>query len=366
MSPTRGYSSYRGRSPLWKKLLAILLLLVILAAGAVVALQNHIVYDDNGTAHLVLPGKHGGAGSAESSAGGSSSEELNITVDESSAPKELRAVQLPQTAYSQWQPDRWKSCWDGSTPFNALAVTVKDSGGQVFYDSAAAKAVTGRSGSETDAQALHTLMEAASGRYLIARLSCLLDPAAAKADVEGMGLKNTGGFIFYDGSSANWLDPAKQKTVEYLCGLAKECAALGFHEILLSDVSYPTAGKLDKIDYGSGVNRQETLEALVGAVSDALAAEYPDVKLSIELPANVITAGSDETAGLSLTAMARHVSRIWAVCAEADAPSLARSVAAAGTDGVPGFIPELTADVPPEQIGSALPQSLPDYLLSVR
>ncbi len=41
-------------------------------------------------------------------------------------------------------------------------------------------------------------------------MSCFLDPiAAARADVEGMGLKNTGGYIFYDGNNGNWLDPSK-------------------------------------------------------------------------------------------------------------------------------------------------------------
>ena len=41
-----------------------------------------------------------------------------------------------------------------------------------------------------------------------------------------MGLKNTGGYIFYDGNNSQGLDPAKPAAREYLCGLAKEAAEL--------------------------------------------------------------------------------------------------------------------------------------------
>ena len=35
-----------------------------------------------------------------------------------------------------------------------------------------------------------------SSYHSIGRMSCFLDPIAARADVEGLGLKNTGGYIF--------------------------------------------------------------------------------------------------------------------------------------------------------------------------
>lgn len=44
-----------------------------------------------------------------------------------------------------------------------------------------------------------------------ARIACFHDPKAANADVEGMGLKNTGGYIFYDGNNSQWLDPAMKR-----------------------------------------------------------------------------------------------------------------------------------------------------------
>lgn len=79
----------------------------------------------------------------------------------------------------------------------------------------------------------------------------------------------------------NWLDPSKPAARQYLCGLAKELAEMGFDEILLTDVSYPTEGKLDKIAYGE-TGKVQNLNTFLDEMRAALAAY--DVKLSIELP----------------------------------------------------------------------------------
>ena len=55
MATPKGYSSYRGRTPGWKVLVAILLGLVILVAAGFLLLQEHLVYDDSGLPRLELP-----------------------------------------------------------------------------------------------------------------------------------------------------------------------------------------------------------------------------------------------------------------------------------------------------------------------
>ena len=99
-----------------------------------------------------------------------------------------------------------------------------------------------------------------------------------------MGLKNTGGYIYYDGNDLNWLDPSKPAARQYLCGLAREIADLGFDEILLTDVGYPTTGPLDKIDY-NGADRAESIRTFLEELRSALG-EY-GVAVSIELPPEV-------------------------------------------------------------------------------
>ena len=179
---------------------------------------------------------------------------------------------------------------------------------------------------------------AESGTYTVARVSCFLDPIAAKADVEGMGLKNTGGYIFYDGNDLNWLDPGKTAARQYLLGLAEELAALGFDEILLTDVSYPTVGKLDKIDYG-GADRAASIRLFLEEMHDVL--EDTGTALSIQLPEEVILSGADEAAGLVLSDIAPLADRICAATTAERIPQLEAAVAAASdtTD----FAAELTA-----------------------
>ena len=152
-----------------------------------------------------------------------------------------------------------------------------------------------------------------------------------------MSLKNTGGYIFYDGNNSQWLDPAKPAAREYLCGLAKEAAELGFDEILLTDVSYPTVGKLDKINYGEG-EKSANLMAFLKEMRAAL--EPYGVALSIEVPEAVISQGYDDDAGLLLAAIAPQVDRIYAVTTEENAPALAQSVSNAHE--TTQFVPELT------------------------
>ena len=55
MAGAKGYRSYRGRGTKRKILLALLLCLVILAAVMVILVQEHVVFDANGTPRLEIP-----------------------------------------------------------------------------------------------------------------------------------------------------------------------------------------------------------------------------------------------------------------------------------------------------------------------
>ena len=345
MAPTRGYHSYRGRGSKGKIVLAVLLVLVILAALCVIAMQRYVVYDEDGRPHLELPSW----GSEESkNEEEPPQEELDLTIQEPERPKEIYALSTAQTPLTEedWQAEK-QSLSAASTAFNAVAVTMKDASGHVYYDSAAAGAVSQTivKTDATTAAAIADLNETYD--YTIARLSCFLDPIASKADVEGLGLKNTGGYIFYDGNNLNWLDPGKAAARAYLCSLAKELAELGFDEILLTDVSYPTEGKLDKINYGETM-KAENLETFLDEMRAALA-EY-DVTLSLELPASVVTEGSDNIAGLLLADVAPRVDRIYVETEADQAASLCEAVKQASAKT--GFAAQLNQSAQlPEGVG---------------
>lgn len=159
-----------------------------------------------------------------------------------------------------------------------------------------------------------------------------------------MGLKNTGGYIFYDGNNSQWLDPGKAVARDYVCGIAREAAELGFDELILTDVSYPTAGKLDKIDLSNaqprgGRNRRTTARAGALFAGGALRAAE-GVILSLELPSETVRAGYDTDAGQALSALAPLVDRVYVRTTAAEVPALETAVKAASPEC--GFVPELT------------------------
>ena len=333
MAYSRGYHSYHGRTPRWRIVLMALLVVVILAAVAVMALSHFIVYDEEGTPQMELPWQEE---PAVEPAEEISEPPLDLTIEESVKPRVLRGfctpVPLTRESWSD-SNDRAKESFD----CNAAAVTLKDAAGNVYFNSTTALPGTVQLQEETDAALAEVVAYCQSTEgHSIARLSCFHDPKAANRDVENMGLKNTGGYIFYDGNNSQWLDPAKPAAREYLCGLAKEAAELGFDEILLTDVSYPTVGKLNKIDYGEG----EKGGHLADFLEEMRAALAPyGVMLSIEVPKAVISQGADENAGLLLADIAPKVDRIYAPADAAEVPALAQAVSTASQFAE--FVPEL-------------------------
>ena len=216
MAYERGYRSYRGRTPRGRIVLTVLLVVVIAAAIAVMLLSRNIVYDETGTPHLELPWQE------ETAPAGKDVPEdsLEITVQEPEGLQPVRAFSLGETPLTQAV---WGEAYsisqmpqNAERKYNAMAVTVKGSAGTVYFDSATAIAGSVRLGEDT-AEAI-SLMNGDSAGYdsTIARLSCFHDPKAANWDVEGMGLKHTGGYIFYDGNNSHGMDTAKHAAREYL------------------------------------------------------------------------------------------------------------------------------------------------------
>lgn len=305
MSRMRGYGGYRGRRPLWKVLAAIGLVLVILAAAALMVLQRYMVYDASGTPHLHLPGREQ---EPSSSVSGEDPGEIQVTIDE----PEFAGVQ--GVLLRKIRSDVDSAAAELEEGYNTVAVTLKDAAGAQRPDWA------------QDA-ALKALLD--GDTYSVARIACLRDGPAARGDVAGMGLQNTGGYLFYDGNSENYLDLGKAAAREYLTGLVTSAAELGFDEIVLSDVGYPTYGKISKIAYGEIESPSAAVEAFLREVKAAL----PEgVALGVELPASVLTDGADETAGLDLTALCGIVDSIYAPAEQgAEDDALAAAVKTAST-----------------------------------
>ena len=313
--PKTKYSNYRGRTPAGKILLIVVLTLVILAAAAVILLQQYIVYDESGTPHLLLPEKEPTAEVTPPPEQGEPP--IDLTIEGSPAPAQI-AAQLLSADPAAWRAER-----TAAVGCNAFVVDVKTAGGLVQF----ASVTPGAALAPTAAAGSAALKELLAGEdYAVARLSCFRDGRYSAANLDSAGLKNTGGYLFYDGQSATWLDPGKPAARAYLIALAKECAALGFDELLLTDLSYPTVGKLDKIAYGETMKDQNL--ALFLQEMQAALADF-EVKLSLELPAVVLIDGRDSVAGLLLADLVPLADRIYAPAAtKEEAAAFAAAVTA--------------------------------------
>ncbi len=332
MAGPRGYSSYRGRVSKAKIALAILLVLVIFTAGAVIYLQRYVMYDEDGRPMMVTPWQTEDEPPPSTVQDPLPEDPVVIVQDPVEPPPEETPEIVSITAFSLPSEALTVSGWEAALAAkpencNAVALTLKDGAGRIYFD--AAGAVSGAVKTEADTAAALAAVTANEDLYAIARLGCLHDSRAANADVEGRGLKNTGGYIFYDLKNTQWLDASKQGARDYLAGLAKELAALGFDEILLTDVSYPTEGKLNKVAYGE-TPKEVNLAGFVEAMRAAL--ESYDIALSIEVPEIVISVGKDELSGLELTRILPFVDRVYTKTAPENVETLSAALKAASDD----------------------------------
>ena len=348
MVGAKGYSSYRGRGSKWKILLVIVLLLTIAVSASVLYMQQYMVYSPDGHRQIVLPWQT----EPEDSPLPENPEDdplNNVDVvlqnPEPQKAAEILAYALPAQALTSPAWAEWLAGGRGQAG-GAVAVRLKTSNGTIYYDSAHAVSGAVQLAPEPgDTAAVLRAITAREDLHTIASMACLQDFKAANADVEGRGLKNTGGYIFYDGNNSLWLDPAKPAAREYVCALAKEIAELGFDELLLTDFSYPTEGKINKISYNTDVPLADNLDLLLDELHTAL--EPYEILLSVEIPEAVISQGPDTVAGLDLSHLAGKVDRIYALTTADQAEALASRVAqAAGNEEKTEFVPELAADSP--------------------
>lgn len=350
---TKGYHSYRGRRGARRVLGVVLLALILLAACIYLFMQRYVTFTDSGEVRLDLPffqqeeDEPVEPPPAEDGGG-----EMNLVID---APKEETPEEEPAAPYG---PHRLMGLSAlpadgaalaaalGAEGANGFVYTVKDNTGLVSYDSAVAlRDAVAEDGADS------TLLSALCQEedlVAVARLNCFHDSYYAFAHMESAGICQSSGYIWYDNLSYHWLDPAKEEARRYVIDLALECARLGFDELLLEEVCYPSSGKLEKIDYsGSTMGKTQALTLFLTELREALA-PY-DIRLGLLLEEETLLAedGGDlaETTGQDLKALLPLVDAVYAPVSD---PAAAESaIAAAAGENAPAFVP-VTDQAAPE------------------
>ena len=308
---TKGYHNYRGRGRRQKRLLAVILVLVILAATAFLVIQNYIVYDDQGQAHIEWPFRKEEPQPDDQPPAVSDGDVTIDYIDNAYMPRlqELHARMLPGGALRQSVQKTMDSFAE-----DAFAVEVKRVNGSLPYatEVAVPQEVETEQGVTTDD--LRGLT--AAGRYAIARMSVFCDSYFVRAYPDA-ALHWEGGDFWYDDAGMAWLDPSHPQTLVYVTQLCQEYASLGFDEIMLDYFSYPTIGETGFIGGLADTDREEVLTDFV----KSLRANLPkETKLSIVLRSDLT-----EESGLSAEMLAQRFDRVY-VQPGVDLESLRRSL----------------------------------------
>ena len=302
----KGYQNYHGKKNGKRILLAVILAVVLVLAAAFLILQDYIVYESDGSITLDLPFLHQREEDTGIEDGG---EHLPVEILE---PEESAVVQRTGYDFSVTEEALY-DLWNDDTPgpgsgSQGLVTEVKGPDGVFYYQSEWATE------GATDDQAVSrssvaSLLEGPRDWSAVAAIHCFQDNYYAMADMEGAGICQNTGYIWFGLDNSHWLEPAKEGTQAYLCAVAEECQAMGFDEILLRSFSYPTRGNLDKIDYsGRTVSKEEALEQFLEALGETLG---ETTLLSVELTAEQVLSDPDGVSGVDLERITPHVDRIY-------------------------------------------------------
>lgn len=342
MRPTYGYDTYRGRSKARSFLTALAVLLAVVLALAVAFFlfaQRYIVYTDDGQAHLELPFLQKAAQTSPP-APGESQNIVIITPEPTPTPTpapdpSLKAVWLLRGALTDGTAEEQVEEAGG----NAVVFNMKADDGTLGYVSSLPQAIALNS---SDAKpGLNDAIRAvtAGELYTIARVSCFKDNKAPRND-NSLAIKTNSGYNWQDPQKNRWMNVSVPAAREYVIGVCRELAELGFDEILLENSGYPTEGNLHYIKKGEAYDPDTQFDGLAAPVGEFYMAlkeamkDYPDTKISFSTSAAVLS-GTGDLSGQTPFMLGESAYRIYAPPPETEnayAPGL-RTLAETGFTG---------------------------------
>ena len=253
MPSTKGYRSYHGKGGAGRIVLIVLLCLILLAAVGFLVLQRYAVYGSDGSIRFDLPWKQTEEPSGPSAPDGASrtpdapDDSPDVIIDEPEPPAkpeltELHGAELSESVLRGNADAALAAVPEGA---NAVALRVKNARGELLYDSALQEAIdinAVKGGSSANA-----VIAALTGSevYTIARINATHDSLYSFAHMADAGVLqlNYAGYIWYDPDSTFYLAPEKSAARQYIVSVARECAELGFDELLFDEFGYPTRGR---------------------------------------------------------------------------------------------------------------------------
>ena len=182
-----------------------------------------------------------------------------------------------------------------TTELNALVIDVKDDEGNITFNTvnedlsaACMNIVPNFGGLVSDLKD--------RGIYTIARIVCFRDELWSTLHPE-LAIAHKDGGSWKDGSGRTWLDPYDPGAWEYISDIALEAVSLGFDEIQLDYVRFPTDGRIGDINYGTAAEEKTKTEIISESLT-SLRAELSEhgVSLSADVFGIIALSRSDSEA----------------------------------------------------------------------
>lgn len=145
---------------------------------------------------------------------------------------------------------------------NAFIIDMKDDFGNIVYPSMIKK-VEEYEANNVYIEDIDALLDKLKKNniYPIARVVCFKDGRTGKN--KDLSILNNKGELWYDGRRTPWLNPYNPKAIDYLLSIIKEISILGFKDIQLDYVRFPTEGKLSSIQYDTEVSKSDAINDFV-------------------------------------------------------------------------------------------------------
>lgn len=123
-----------------------------------------------------------------------------------------------------------------------IMVDVKSIRGDFYYSSS----VSSRRSNTVNTEDMDNLIAYLkdSGLYMIARVPAFRDYAHGLENVSDGVYHSSGGYLHMDAQGCYWLNPAREGNISYLTKIITELRTLGFHEVMLTDFSFPESNNI--------------------------------------------------------------------------------------------------------------------------
>jgi len=165
-------------------------------------------------------------------------------------PDEVRGIYVTSFVAAQYDLRNELTAMVERTDLNAMVIDIKDAYGFLAFEPKRTETFEGVPRSSQMVPEYEEWLDELheKGIYTIARMTVFQDTALATTHPEWAIRKSTGG-IWRDWQEKGWIDPGSEEAWEYIADTAREAYDLGFDEVNLDYIRFPSDGPISQIVY---------------------------------------------------------------------------------------------------------------------